>query len=70
MLLEKFEFDRWFHFFQKQGIIKKIGFPLKPNEVIVMSSKVHECKGKPISIVWYQCLMQQIVRNKVTPYDS
>ena len=23
MLLAKFEFDRWFHFFQKQGIIKK-----------------------------------------------
>ena len=23
MLLAKFESDRWFHFFQKQGIIKK-----------------------------------------------
>ena len=27
---------------QKQGIIKKIGFPLKPDDVIVMSSNVHE----------------------------
>ena len=34
-------------FFQKQGIIKKIGFPLKPDDVIVMSSNVHEWKGKP-----------------------
>ena len=48
-------------FFQKQGIIKKIGFPLKPDDVIVMSSNVHEWKGKPRSIVWYQCLMQQII---------
>ena len=24
MLLAKFEFDGWFHFFQKQGIIKKL----------------------------------------------
>ena len=53
MLLAKFEFDGWFHFFQKQGIIKKIGFPLKPDDVIVMSSNVHEWKGKPRSIVWY-----------------
>ena len=51
-LLAKFEFDRWFHFFQKQGIIKKtIGFALKPYDVIVMSSNVHEWKGKPRSIV-------------------
>ena len=42
MLLAKFEFDGWFHFFQKQGIIIKIGFPLKPYDVIVMSSNVHE----------------------------
>ena len=57
-------------FFQKQGIIKKIGFPLKPDDVIVMSSNVYEWKGKPRSIVWYQCLMQQIIKNKVTPHDS
>ena len=50
MLLAKFEFDRWFHF-QKQGIIKTVGFPLKPDDVIVMSSNVHEWKGKPRSIV-------------------
>ena len=47
MLLAKFELDGWFHFFQKQGIIKKIGFPLKSGDVIMMSSKVHEWKGKP-----------------------
>ena len=55
MLLAKFEFDGWFHFFQKQGIIKKKkkkkGFPLKPDDVIVMSSNVYEFKGKPRSIV-------------------
>ena len=34
-------------FFQKQEIIKKIGFSLKPDDVIVMSSNVHEWKGKP-----------------------
>ena len=42
-----------------EWIIKKIGFPLKPDDVIVMSSNVHEWKGKPRSPVWYQCLMQQ-----------
>ena len=41
MLLAKFEFDGWFHFFQKQGIIKKIGFPVKPADVIMISN-VHE----------------------------
>ena len=51
MLLAKFECDGWFRFFQKQGIIKTIGFPLKPNDVIVMSLNVHEWKGKPRSIV-------------------
>ena len=61
MLLAKFEFDGWFNFFKKQGIIKKIGFPLKRDDVIVMSSNVHEWKGKPRSIVWYQSLMQQII---------
>ena len=45
MLLEKFEFDGWFHFFQKQEIIKKIGFPLKPDDIIMMSSNAHEWKG-------------------------
>ena len=65
MLLAKFEFDGWFIFFQKQGIVKKQkGFPLKPDDVIMMSSNVHEWKGKPRSIVGYQCLMQQIIKNK------
>ena len=54
IMLAKFEFDTWFHFFQKQGIIKKTVFSLKPDDVIVMSSNVHEWKGKPRSIVWYQ----------------
>ena len=60
MLLAKFEFMGG-SIFQKQGIIKKIGFLLKLDDVIVMSSNVHEWKGKPRSIVWYQCLMQQII---------
>ena len=47
MLLAEFECDGWFHLL----IIKKIGFPLKPDDVIVMSSNVHEWKGKPRSIV-------------------
>ena len=56
MLLAKFEFDTWFHFFKKKKKKKprkyqKIGFPLKPDDVIVMSSNVHEWKGKPRSIV-------------------
>ena len=73
MLLAKFECDGWFHFFKNKELSKKkkkIGFPLKPDDVIVMSSNVHEWKGKPRSIVWYQCLMQQIIRNKVTPNNS
>ena len=74
-LLVKFKFDMVVPFFQKQGIIKKKKkkkkrFPLKPDDMIVMSSNVHEWKGKPRSIVRYQCLMQQIIRNKVTPHDS
>ena len=40
---------------------------LKPNDVIMMTSNVHEWKGKLRSIVWYQCLMQQIIKNKVNP---
>ena len=57
-------------FFNKQGIIKKNGFPLKPDDIIVMSSNAHEWKGKPRPITWYQCLMWQIIRNKVIPNDS
>ena len=37
---------------------KKIEFPL------MTSSNVHEWKGKPRSIIWFQCLMQQIIKNK------
>ena len=56
MLLAKFEFDTWFHFSKKKQNktkqnktkkYQKIGFPLKPDDVIVMSSNVHEWKGKP-----------------------
>ena len=47
ILLAKFEFDDWSHFFSKQGIIKKIEFPLKPDDVIMMSSNVYEWKGNP-----------------------
>ena len=79
MLLAKFECDGWFHFLKNKQLSKKkkkkkkekkmIGFPLKPDDVIVMSLNVHEWKGKPRSIVWYQCLMQQIIKNKVTLYN-
>ena len=51
MLLAKFECDGWFHFFKNKELSKKKGFPLKPDDVIVMSSNVHEWKGKPRSIV-------------------
>ena len=61
-------------FFQKQGIIKKkkkkkkkIGFPLKLDDVIIMSSNMHEWKGKLRSIVWYQCLMQRSLKTKFHP---
>ena len=70
MLLAKFECDEWFHFFKNKELSKKIGFPLKPDDVIVMSSNVHEWKGKPRYIVWYQYLMQQIIKNKVTTNNS
>ena len=63
MLLAEFEFDRLIYFFQKQGIIQKKMDSSKPHDVIVMSSNVHEWKGKPRSIVWYQCLMQQNIKN-------
>ena len=54
MLLAKCEFDEWLvPFVQKQGIIKKIGFPLKHDDTMLMSSNVHEWKGKPRSIVLY-----------------
>ena len=55
MLPAKFEFDGWFHFFKNKELSKKKKkkrFPLKPDVVIVMSSNVYECKGKPKSIVW------------------
>ena len=69
MLLAKFEYDGWFisnkQINKQKEKKKKIGFPLKPDNVIVLSSNVHEWKGKPRSI-WYECLMQQIIRNKVT----
>ena len=51
MLLAKFELDGWAHFFKNNELSKKIGFPLKPDDVIVMSLNVHEWKGKPRSIV-------------------
>ena len=53
MLLAKFECDGWFHFVKNKELSKKKkkGFPLKPDDVIVMSSNVHEWKGKPRSIV-------------------
>ena len=70
MLLAKFEFDRWIHFFKNKELYKEIEFPLKPDDVIMMLSNVHEWKGKARSIVWYQCLMQLIIKNKVTPHDS
>ena len=53
MLLAMFEFDRWFHFVKNKGLSKKqkVGFPLKPDDIIMMSLNVHEWKGKPRSIV-------------------
>ena len=51
ILLAKFEFDRWFHIFKNKELTKKIGFPLKSDDIIVMSSNVHEWKGKPRFIV-------------------
>ena len=44
MLLAEFEFDGWFHFFKNKELSKKIGLPLKPNDVIVMSSNVTQHK--------------------------
>ena len=37
--------------FSKTKNHQKIGIPLTPDDVIVMSSNVHEWKGKPRSIV-------------------
>ena len=51
MLLAKFEFDGWFHFFKNKELSIKQDFPIKPDDVIVMSSNVHEWKEKPRSIV-------------------
>ena len=42
MLLAKFEFDGCCHFFKNKELSKKIGFPLKLHDIIVMSSNVHE----------------------------
>ena len=51
MLLAKFEFDGLFQFFKNRELLfKKIGFPLKPDQVIMMSSNVHEWKGKLIKV--------------------
>ena len=66
MLLAKFEFDEWFHFFKNKKLSKN-RISLKPDDVIVMSSNVHEWKGKPRSIVCYQCFMQQIIKTKLYP---
>ena len=67
LLLAKFEFDGWFHLSKNMDhFFKKIGFPLKPDDIIVMSLNVHEWKGKTWPIAWYQSLMQQITRNKVS----
>ena len=51
MLLAKFPFDTGGSILSKTRNYHKIGFPLKPDDVIVMSSNVHEWKGKPRSIV-------------------
>ena len=59
MLLANFEFDWWFYFFKNKYYQRKkerkkggkTGFPLKPDDFIVMSSNVHKWKGKPRSIV-------------------
>ena len=50
---------------------QKIGYPLKPNDVIVMPSNVHEWKGKPRFIVWCNSSVKRklhpiIVSNIVT----
>ena len=50
MLLAKFEVDKWFHFFKSKELSKN-RISHKPDDVIVMSSNVHEWKGKPMSIV-------------------
>ena len=47
MLLAKFEFDTWFHFFLKTRKYQKIGLPLKPDDVIechqmCMNGKVNQ----------------------------
>ena len=41
MLLAKFEFDGWFHFFKNKEFSKKIGFPLKLDDVC-MNEKVNK----------------------------
>ena len=46
MLLAKFELYVVLYF-RIQGSIKRMDFPLKPDDVIVMLSNVYEWKGKP-----------------------
>ena len=68
MPLSKYELDEheWFYFYQKQR--KKRG--IFPETVFVMSSNVHEWRGKSMVIVWFQYFIQKIIRNKVTTNDS
>ena len=52
LLLAKFECDGWFNFFKNKELSKKKkkkkkGFPLKLDDIIVISSNVHEWEGKP-----------------------
>ena len=71
MLLSKFEFDGRFHLLKTKNYKKQtLWFPLKPDDINEMTSTVHEWKCKPRSIVWYRCLMQQIIRNKVILHES
>ena len=46
---------------------KKIEFPLKPDDIIMMSSNVHEWKGKPRSIV---CVPEKEGPMNVVPYHK
>ena len=52
MLLAKFEIDWWFNFSTNKKLSKN-GIPKKPDDVIMMSSNVHEWKSKPRPIVWF-----------------
>ena len=48
MLLAKYEFDEWFHFFKKQGIIKKKKKKDLPKNLMMLSN-VHEWKSKKVN---------------------